>query len=114
MKTLSGAQLPSPAPPPLMEVDEDSGMLDIGDETDGVMESIQYEVEAEGEGEGEGEGEWFIDSRLLQKDFIAKQYSLALFAFKKVNNYNVCLLLIKRNNHPLACLYRYALYNVLR
>ena len=82
-------------PPPLEEVDEDSGLLDIGDETDGVMESIQYEVEADGEGEGdgdgEGEGEWFIDSRLLQKDFIAKQYSLALFTFKKVLKSGVCV-----------------------
>lgn len=61
-------------------------MLDIGDESDGVMESIQYEEEGEGEGEGEGEEEgWFIDSRLLQKDFIAKQYSLALFTYKKVS-----------------------------
>lgn len=83
MKNLNASPL---VPPPTLEaVDEDSGLLDIGDETDGVMESIRYEVEVEGEGEGEGEGEWFIDSRLLQKDFIAKQYSLAFFAFKKVS-----------------------------
>ena len=96
MKTLSA----QPAPPPLVEEDEDSGLLDIGDETDGVMESIQYEVEVDGEGEGdaegegEGEGEWFIDSRLLQKDFIAKQYSLALFIFKKVSKAQCVLWLL--------------------
>ena len=84
MKNLNTHPSTTTPPPPLEEVDEDSGLLDIGDETDGVMESIQYEVEGDGEGEGEGEGEWFIDSRLLQKDFIAKQYSLALFTFKKV------------------------------
>lgn len=81
---------PQPVGDPLQlaVMEEDSGMLDIGDESDGVMESIQYEEEGEGDGEGEGEGEeegWFIDSRLLQKDFIAKQYSLALFTYKKVS-----------------------------
>ena len=77
---------PQPVGDPLQlaVMEEDSGMLDIGDESDGVMESIQYEEEGEGEGEGEEEG-WFIDSRLLQKDFIAKQYSLALFTYKKVS-----------------------------
>ena len=77
---------PQPGGDPLQlaVMEEDSGMLDIGDESDGVMESIQYEEEGEGEGEGEEEG-WFIDSRLLQKDFIAKQYSLALFTYKKVS-----------------------------
>ena len=82
MKTLT----PQPATPlPLAVVEEDSGLLDIGDERDGVMESIQYEVEADAEGEGEGEERWFIDSRLLEKDFIAKQYSLALFTYRKVS-----------------------------
>lgn len=77
---------PQPAMPlQLPVVEEDSGLLDIGDEMDGVMESMQYEVEGDGEGDGEGEEGWFIDSRLLQKDFIAKQYSLALFTYKKVS-----------------------------
>jgi hypothetical protein len=87
MKNLNAHPSTTTPPPPLEEVDEDSGLLEIVDETDGVMEGMQYEdgeVDGDGDGEGEGEGEWFIDSRLLQKDFIAKQYSLALFTFSKV------------------------------
>ena len=77
---------PQPVGDPLQlaVMEKDSGMLDIGDESDGVMESIQYEEEGEGEGEGEEEA-WVIDSRLLQKGFIAKQYSLALITYKNVS-----------------------------
>ena len=70
---------PETVPPPVPELDEDSGLLDIGDETDGMMEGIQDEVE-------EGEEGLFIDSRLLQKDFIVKEYYLALTCYRKVGD----------------------------
>lgn len=78
MRNLNAHPSTTTPPPPLEEVDEENA---VGDETDGVMEDGEVE---EGDGEGEGEGEWFIDSRLLQKDFISKQYSTALSTFGKV------------------------------
>ena len=92
MRNLNAHPSTTTPPPPLEEMDEESA---VGDETDGVMERIQCEVgegegevEVDGDGEGEGEGEWFIDSRLLQKDFISKQYSTALSTFGKVRRSN--------------------------